>query len=108
MNLNKGITQKIRDSNIELLRILAMFMVLLVHADFFSLGIPSVEDIQNNQLDSFWRIFFEAVNIPCVNIFVLISGYFGIKPTFKGGGEFHLSMFVFFNRFICCNLDYWG
>lgn len=88
MNLNKGITQKMRDSNIELLRMLAMFMVLLVHADFFSLGIPSVEDIQNKQLDSFWRIFFEAVNIPCVNIFVLISGYFGIKPTFKGGGNF--------------------
>lgn len=30
-----------RSSNIELLRILAMFLVLLVHSNFFSLGAPT-------------------------------------------------------------------
>ena len=78
------ITKTKRQSNIELLRMLAMFLVLLVHADYFSLGAPSIQEIHNNSLDSFLRIFFEAISIVCVNVFVLISGWFGIKPSFKG------------------------
>lgn len=73
-----------RNSNIELLRMVAMFLVLLVHADYFSLGAPSVEDVRINPIDSFWRIFFESISIVCVNVFVLISGWFGINPTFRG------------------------
>lgn len=34
-----------RQSNIELLRIISMFLILLVHADFYSLGEPSYIDI---------------------------------------------------------------
>lgn len=80
--------KKQRSSNIELLRMVAMFLVLLVHADYFSLGAPSVMDVKNHPIDSFWRIFFEAVSIVCVNVFVLISGWFGIKATFRGGANF--------------------
>lgn len=80
--------QKTRDSNIELLRMLAMFLVLLVHADFFSLGTPTLQDIQTNTLDSALRIFFEALSIVCVNVFVLISGWFGIRPSLKGVSNF--------------------
>ena len=76
--------KNVRQSNIELLRMLAMFLVLLVHADFFSLGSPSVNEIQHKPLDAFLRIFFESVSIVCVNVFVLISGWFAIKPSFKG------------------------
>ena len=79
-----------RQSNIELLRMLAMFLVLLVHADFFSIGMPSTTDIQTNTFDSTLRIFFEALSIVCVNIFVLISGWFGIRPSLKG-----ISSFIF-------------
>lgn len=79
-----------RQSNIELLRILAMFLVLLVHADYFSLGAPNVQEIQMSPKDAISRIFFESVSIVCVNVFVLISGWFGIKPSFKG-----LSNFIF-------------
>ena len=77
-------SKKQRQSNIELLRIIAMFLVLLVHADFFSLGTPTANDIQQEPLDAFFRIFFESISIICVNVFVLISGWFGIKPTAKG------------------------
>lgn len=79
-----------RQSNIELLRMLAMFLVLLVHADFFSIGMPSKTDIQTDTLDSILRIFFEALSIVCVNVFVLISGWFGIRPNLKG-----ISSFIF-------------
>ena len=81
-------TKKVRSSNIELLRMLAMFFVLLVHSDFFSLGTPSVEDVHNTGLDSILRILFEAISIVCVNVFVLISGWFGIRPSFKGLANF--------------------
>jgi len=76
---NKG-----RDSNIELLRVIAMFLVLIVHSDFFSLGAPSKLDIQNNFLDSSLRVFFQSLSIACVDIFVVISGWFGIRPKVKG------------------------
>lgn len=77
-----------RQSNMELLRILAMFLVLLVHANYFSLGSPNIHQIQNESLDAILRIFFEAISIVCVNVFILISGWFGIKPTFKGLSNF--------------------
>lgn len=73
-----------RQSNIELLRMVAMFLVLLVHADYFSLGAPTIIDIQTNTIDSFIKILFESISIVCVNVFVLISGWFGINPSYKG------------------------
>lgn len=80
----RNITTGPRQSNIELLRIVAMFLVLVVHADFFSLGQPSKSDFASDPLDSYTRMFFESLAIISVNIFVLISGWFTIKPTFKG------------------------
>lgn len=73
-----------RETNIELLRIIAMFLVLIVHSDFFSLGAPSKDDICTNFTDSLLRIFFQSLSIACVDIFVFISGWFGIKPKIKG------------------------
>lgn len=74
---------KKRDSNIELLRLLAMSLVLVVHADFFSLGAPSQDITVSDPLSAFVRFFFQAMSIVCVNVFVLISGWFGIKPSMK-------------------------
>ena len=37
MNKSKGV----RESNFELLRLVAMFLVMVVHADFWSLGFPT-------------------------------------------------------------------
>lgn len=80
--------KKSRQSNMELLRIIAMFLVLLVHANFYSLGVPSVVDCESNTLDAVLRVYFQAVSIICVNLFVGISGWFGICPTAKGMGNF--------------------
>lgn len=65
-----------------------MFLVLVVHADYFSLGAPSKAEIGIAPISSIIRIFFESCSIACVNIFVLISGWFGIRPTLKGLGSF--------------------
>lgn len=75
---------KQRESNMELLRIISMFLVLVVHADFLSLGIPTSKDLATDSVQTFGRFFFEALAIGCVNVFVLISGWFGMHASLKG------------------------
>lgn len=72
-----------RLSNIESLRIVAMFLVLVVHSDFFSLGAPTQEEIHIFPIQSYTRVFLESISIVCVNVFVMISGWFGIHPSFQ-------------------------
>lgn len=85
---NKQTNKTIRQSNIELLRLVSMLLVLLVHSNYFSIGAPSTEDITQHPSDSLLRIFFQSASIICVNVFILISGWFGIRPTFKGISNF--------------------
>ncbi len=73
-----------RNSNIELLRIIAMFMVLMLHVNVFSIGLPNHEDFNANPLSSITRIFFQSFAEIAVDLFVLISGWFGIKYTTRG------------------------
>lgn len=84
-----------RLSNIELLRIVAMFLVLVVHSDFFSLSAPTSVEIANSPLQSYIRIFIESFSIVCVNVFVMISGWFGIRPRLKNVSYF-LYQCIFF------------
>ncbi len=72
-----------RLSNMELLRIVAMFLVLIFHANFFVLGSPKYADIVDSPLSSFSRLFFESLALVCVNVFVLISGWFAISLKLK-------------------------
>lgn len=81
-------TGPVRQSNMELLRIVAMFLVLVTHADFWSLGSPNYDEIHSSFWSASTRIFFEAISIICVNVFILISGWFNIKPSLKGFGNF--------------------
>ena len=64
-----------RNSSLELLRIIAMFMIVFYHLILFF-----VEPIDSNPV-------YKAIQIPIhigVILFVLISGYFGIRPSFRG------------------------
>lgn len=74
---------KIRLSNLELLRIISMFFVLIVHANFKVLGVPSYEIIKNNPSYALIQIMIESFAIVCVNAFILISGWFGINFKLK-------------------------
>lgn len=74
-----------RKSNIELLRIISMLMVLAVHVDGASLGLPSPGgDFASLTARDIWRIAVEAVAIIGVNSFTMISGYFGIRLRWRG------------------------
>ncbi len=71
----KNLNKSERKSNIELLRVLAMILIVAhhvaVHSDF---GFPT-DLITFNKL---WIQFIELGGKIGVNIFVLISGYFGV------------------------------
>ena len=65
-----------RLSNIELLRIGSMFLVMLFHVTD---AIPHKNLITENSLDGILLNAFSSLSIICVDVFILISGYFGIN-----------------------------
>lgn len=87
---------KSRQSGVELLRIIAMILVMVVHADFFSLGVPTIEDLYSSPAPTVARFLIQSLAICCVNVFVLISGYFGIRPKLKGFVSFIYQILFFF------------
>ncbi len=87
--------RKQRQSNIELLRIVAMFLVLVVHADFWANGAPSQEECTTEVLPSVTRFVIESLSIVCVDVFVLISGWFGIRPNLQRMSSFLFQCFFF-------------
>lgn len=79
-----------RKSNIELLRILAMCMVMMLHVGNTALGVPTPADAHAAPASVLARIFFNVLANPSVDAFVLISGWFGLRFAWRG-----LAAFVF-------------
>ena len=80
--------EKVRSSNIELLRIVALWMIVAYHTIAFCIyqHYPNVDDI------------YHAIWLPLhvgVPVFVLISGYFRIKPSVKGVVRLLSYMFIY-------------
>ena len=71
--------KNLRKSNIELFRIVAMALVLVLHSNYFSIPQPCIIDLIEKPLESFGRIFIQSSSIGSVNMFILISGWFSIK-----------------------------
>lgn len=78
--MNEIVNEMERNPNIEFLRLIAMFMVLMLHA----LGHGGV--LKHYDSESFGYLFFWFIESMCmvsVNSFVLITGYFGTHCKFK-------------------------
>lgn len=67
----------------ELLRIIAMLMILMIHSDFLALGAPEQTEFNNSPTGAFFRTFWELAGVIGVNLFVMISGFFGIRFSIK-------------------------
>ena len=80
---NNTKTSITRDSNIEILRIVAMLLVLIVHACFLSIGKPTQDEIFMSPIPISLRFLTESLSDICVNIFIFISGWFGIRSKNK-------------------------
>lgn len=90
-----NIQDKTRQSGIELLRLTAMLMVLLLHADFLTFGDPTAEDIHSDPISTIGRIFAEHLGIVAVDLYILISGWFGIHPKTKSIVNLLLQVFTY-------------
>ncbi|SFU67757.1 acyltransferase [Butyrivibrio sp. INlla21] len=89
----QGMTQK-RNANIELLRIVAMLMILTLHFNFQSKAL-----LEPGEPASHVRIFasiLEAIAITGVNVYVLISGYFLSASNVKFSKMLQLILQVYF------------
>lgn len=64
-----------RNSNIELLRLVLMFMVVLLHFNNAAMGGAFVY-VKDKVVDNFVLHIFESLSICAVNGFMIISGYF--------------------------------
>lgn len=72
-----------------------MLMVVLLHANYESLGDVALADIERTPFESFGKALAEQLCIISVNLFVLISGWFGIRPSMKGGLSILFQVFFF-------------
>ena len=77
-------SRSVRQSNFELLRIVAMIFILILHVDHLSFGFPSTQEIAASPFSAFLRTWLETIAVVAVNSFVLISGYFGIRYRWSG------------------------
>jgi surface polysaccharide O-acyltransferase-like enzyme len=71
--------RKTRDSNMELLRLVAMLLVMTVHASYRALPPPTQEGIANDPVSMFLQIAVESFSVVGVNVFVMLSGWYGIR-----------------------------
>lgn len=97
--------QKVRQSNIELLRIIAMLMVLLLHATLETFGYARVAAITHAPMRWLGLLTTASMCMVCVNVFVLITGWFG--TTFKSQGFWRIigeCTFVSLSMFLLLHL----
>lgn len=82
-----------RNSSVECFRMLSMFLVLIVHLNGLFVGLDTHEPFFYNS----GQLIIEAIAIICVNCFLVISGYYGIK--FKWKSLWDLYILLFFIKF---------
>lgn len=87
-----------RNSSIELYRIFATFTVLIVHFNGWFVGdwpLPAY-DIDHPTLFRTGQMLITALVVICVNMFVIISGYFGIKLKFSSIVKLYVYLFLIY------------
>ncbi len=83
-NSPTAIKSKQRNSGIELFRIVAMLLVVVVHTDGKALHGPSTGSFSIDFMDAAVRTTVQQLAVVCVDCFVVISGWFGIRITLRG------------------------
>lgn len=94
-----------RQSNIELLRIVATLFILIVHCNgWFINELGGVNDWKSGGTVTYaWRVIIQSITCVGVDIFVLISGYFSIKPKVKSIVNLYTLLAFSYVFFYCLN-----
>lgn len=85
-----------RQSNFEVLRLMAMLMVVILHADYLTFGEPTAIEFRSAPFNATLRALIEATALCAVSVFMMISGWFGIKASVKGFCSFMFQVLYFF------------
>ena len=104
-----SINLKQRNSSIELYRIIATFTVLVVHFNgWFVGGMPEKFDLTNPTIFRTGQMIIEAATCICVNMFLIISGYFGIRLKMSSVIRLCLLLVLIYVPFYFAQLMIWG
>ena len=76
------VIKKKRNPNLDLLRIVSMLLIIWLHSIDHHSGVIEAADKAGGVIGLYIRVVFMLVQI-CVNCYVLISGYFLVKSTFR-------------------------
>lgn len=75
-----------RESNIELLRLLCMFLIIVNH--MLGHGVLLDPIVAGGPMELICYDIGSSIWMPAALVFILISGYFSIHPTMKGIARF--------------------
>lgn len=96
---NKIIAKKPRIVNVELLRIIAMLLVLIGHWIIACNGQVDYQMTHENMLKAVSIAWGKSWTFVCVPCFIIISGYFGIRWKWKGIANY-LFQLIFWSIFV--------
>ena len=95
---NTVVKTKERNANMDLLRILSMFLIILLHSIDHS-GVLEVADVGPMHMQLYIRFIYMLTQV-CVNCYVLLSGYLLVKSKFRLQKLVALWMEVIFYSFV--------
>ena len=72
----------VRDSNMELFRIVAMITVMLFHL-VGEMDLMTRTNGSSLKIDTSIILWFTSATFVCVNMFVLLSGWYGIRTRWE-------------------------
>lgn len=75
---------KPRDANMDLMRITAMLLVMFYHLNYYNIALEKAAVTSYSQMQIFGYSLMKCVSMVCVNMFILISGWYGINANIKG------------------------
>ena len=87
----------------ELLRIVAMLLIMYGHFNLRLKGYPLFDEVSQRPFYSVLKIMSGCVSTTGVGIFIAISGWFGIRLKLQGVGKFLFQvLFVLWSIYIVC------
>ena len=76
-------TASTRDANMDLMRIVAMLLVMVYHSNYYNLALEEGTSSEYTSLQLCGYAMMKCISMVCVNLFILISGWYGIQPNAK-------------------------
>jgi len=89
-----------RNSSVEIFRIIATFLVVIVHFNGVMVGIP--QKFAGFTIPNISQALIESISIVCVNCFLVITGWYGLRFKWKHiWTVYSILVFIYVPFYIC-------